>query len=552
MATKTRRPEVSLLFLLIGVAACARTADRPLTPITSGTLPVAGLSAPVRVVRDRWGIPHIYATSEADLFVAQGFVQAQDRLFQMDLWRRSSLGRLSEVLGPNFVDRDGMTRRMQYTGDMDAEWNAYGPGTRAIAAAFVRGVNAWVARAHDHPPEEFRLAGWTPGFWSDTDLLSRTDAFRASGDALDEIHRKGISDVVADAVRLVGTPPFFVALAKPVPSVNAEGQATAPVPPPAMTVVRARARASVRDGSLTFSEPPAALEVPARRYIVHLHAPGWNVIGLTSPWLPGIVAGHNEHIAWGSVAIDADTQDVVAEGDSDVRSTTDLLRVKGRPAPQAFQRQATGRGVVLATDRAHHRVFTLRWSGFEPGTAAELAALAIDRAATVNEMRAALARWKLPARRFVFVTAAGDAGFQDAVLLPQRRGLEWSGWTPAANLPHVEAHTVDAEGPEATDDAASDSAIFVHVLGVTANARQRFNVGPLARPSLGPVRATIDVHDWDESQMLVAPGESAYAGSPHYADLASLWLMGEAPLLFSDEAVSRNAVETLLLVPPVR
>src|SRR5213078_5230871 len=116
-------------------------------PQVSGVLVVAGVSQPVRIVRDKWGVPHIYAQNQDDLFFAQGFVQAQDRLFQMDLWRRSVQGRLSEVLGPNFIERDPMTRRMQYRGDVEAEWTSYGPETRAIATAFVRGVNAWVAIA---------------------------------------------------------------------------------------------------------------------------------------------------------------------------------------------------------------------------------------------------------------------------------------------------------------------------------------------------------------------------------------------------------------------
>ena len=158
-------------------------------PQVSGTLAVAGLTAPVRIVRDTWGVPHIYAQSQDDLFFAQGFVQAQDRLFQMDLWRRSAQGRLSEVLGPNFIERDAMTRRMQYRGDPAAEWASYGPDAKAIAEAFVRGVNAWVALARERPPEEFVLAGWKPEPWSADDLLNRTDAFTASGDALDEVFR---------------------------------------------------------------------------------------------------------------------------------------------------------------------------------------------------------------------------------------------------------------------------------------------------------------------------------------------------------------------------
>src|ERR1700749_1669865 len=124
----------SLMLLCALTAACARKEPPPrresALPPVSGTIALSGLSQPVRVDRDRWGIPHISAENEHDLFFAQGFVQAQDRLFQMDLWRRCVQGRLSEVLGPNFVDRDAMTRRVQYHGDLEAEWAAYGPGTK--------------------------------------------------------------------------------------------------------------------------------------------------------------------------------------------------------------------------------------------------------------------------------------------------------------------------------------------------------------------------------------------------------------------------------------
>src|SRR5437870_8701010 len=142
---------VSVVFAASG---CGREQPpRPLVADVSGTIEVPGLSAPVRVVRDRWGVPHIYARSRDDLFFAQGFVQAQDRLFQMDLWRRSSQGRLSEVLGPNFAERDAMTRRIQFAGDRDAEWARYGPDANTIADAFIRGVNRWAELARERPPE---------------------------------------------------------------------------------------------------------------------------------------------------------------------------------------------------------------------------------------------------------------------------------------------------------------------------------------------------------------------------------------------------------------
>src|SRR5262245_16339615 len=109
------RGSVLPLALAVGAwtaaVACGRGAPPPLVADVTGTAVVPELSAPVRVVRDTWGVPHIYAQNADDLFVAQGFVQAQDRLFQMDLWRRSAQGRLAQVLGPNFIERDAMTRR---------------------------------------------------------------------------------------------------------------------------------------------------------------------------------------------------------------------------------------------------------------------------------------------------------------------------------------------------------------------------------------------------------------------------------------------------------
>src|SRR5262245_21110799 len=178
-----RRSLCFLLCVLCSLCVLGCREEPPIPPLvaqTTGTIEVARLAAPARIVRDRWGVPHVAAASQEDLFFAQGFVQAQDRLFQMDLWRRSVQGRLSQVLGANFIERDAMTRRVQYRGDLDREWASYGPDARAIAAAFVRGVNAWVTLARERPPEEFVLAGWKPEYWSPHDLLNRTDAFLAS------------------------------------------------------------------------------------------------------------------------------------------------------------------------------------------------------------------------------------------------------------------------------------------------------------------------------------------------------------------------------------
>src|SRR5688500_13432744 len=127
-----------------------------------GSVNVPGLDSAVEVRRDRWGVPHIYARTEHDLFFAQGFVAAQDRLWQMEMWRRQGEGRLAEVLGPRAVERDRLARLFRYRGSKDAEWAAYGPNARAIVGAFVAGVNAYIAQVKDRPPIEFTMMGFAP------------------------------------------------------------------------------------------------------------------------------------------------------------------------------------------------------------------------------------------------------------------------------------------------------------------------------------------------------------------------------------------------------
>ena len=616
---RTQRRLLLCVLFSFGVATACRREPAPLPPLVpqlSGTLSVPGLAAPVRIVRDTWGVPHIYAASQGDLFFAQGFVQAQDRLFQMDLWRRSALGRLSAVLGPNFIERDAMTRRMAYRGDLAAEWASYGPDAKAIAEAFVRGVNAWVALARERPPEEFVLAGWKPDAWTAEDLLSRTDAFTASGDALDEVLRARliaaaglararqllpgdrameipmgldvalVPDLVAEAIRRVGTPPFLLGLA-----------------------------ASVTEGTIRQNSETAAtartFSHPSSRYFVHLNAPGWNVIGATAPWHPGVAEGHNDRVAWRAEPFDADTQDVyvetlnpanprqVDEGGRwvDIVEGQEWIPVRGRKTPVDFRRETTRHGVILASDLGRHLAFAVRWSGSEPGAAAELAALGLDRAASAAEFRSALARWKMPARRMTFTDAEGRGGSQVAALVPIRRGwngalpvpgwsgaAEWGGWTDVAAAPaspakepparlileFLRAHPdradtllrapdrgafvdVLAEALRARELPAGASVLFAHPLGVTAAARRRFNLAASvpAGGAADPFAITSEHADWDRSTAIDAPGQSGAPDSAHFADLLQLWSTGQRfPLAFSEAAVQAHAQATLTLAPP--
>jgi acyl-homoserine lactone acylase PvdQ len=318
----------------------------------------------------------------------------------------------------------------------------------------------------------------------------------------------------------------------------------------------AQSHASVaRGGGLSVSEASARFEHPATRYIVHLDAPGWNVIGATRPWLPGIAIGHNARVAWGPATTIADTQDIYVEPASAVQRTIvkDAIAVKGRKSPFEFEVELTPHGVVIASDREHGRVFTVRWSGTEAGGAAELGALAINRAASWTDFRRALAAWRMPARRVVFADSDGNIGYQDAALVPVRRSREWDGWTAADDLPSVYNPRVKINAGEIKQAAThgADQMLFAHVLAITAAARGRYNVGPMTPgPDDSTLRAVFDPREWDRSSIVVAPGQSESPDSPHFRDLANRWARGESvPLAFSDTAVQANAESTLTLVP---
>src|SRR6266571_6861383 len=147
------------------------------------TVAVPGLCEPVEILRDRWFIAHIYARNEHDLFFAQGYNAARDRLFQLEMWRRSATGTMAEARGPSELKRDIGARLHMFRGDLGAELRWYHPRGEAIVGAFVEGINAWVAETERDPaklPLEFRMLGITPGRWTSTVVVSRHNGLLAN------------------------------------------------------------------------------------------------------------------------------------------------------------------------------------------------------------------------------------------------------------------------------------------------------------------------------------------------------------------------------------
>ena len=459
-----------------------------------GTIALSGLTKPVTVLRDSWGVPHIYAQNEHDLFFAQGFVAAQDRLFQMELWKRVGQGRLAEVFGPSYVQRDISARLLAYRGSMADEYASYAPDAEEILKAFTEGINAEIAlrMAPGGPglPLEFRLAGFEPEPWKPEDCLTRMAGFPMTRNAVEELFHAKLVTLLgrekasalldldppvlldpAPGTDLAGLDPallrnlqgsdsdmFFPAdLAKSVGLSEEDGSS------------KWDSNNWVVSGKLTASQRPLLCNDPHRtvdkapslRYVVHLVAPGWNVIGATEPGSPGVEGGHNEHIAWGWTIFGMDQQDLYIETldpNDRLRYKTDkgwsrmnvqkaTIRVRGQN-DITVELKFTRHGPVLWEDAPTHRALALRWIGAEPGTAGYLACLTLDRAKNWEDFEQAVRRWKVPTENIVYADAQGNIGEYSAGMGPIRRnftgtipepgqgGFEWAGWVPTEALPH--------------------------------------------------------------------------------------------------------------------
>jgi penicillin amidase len=441
-----------------------------------GRVAVPGLDSTVEVRRDRWGVPHIYARTAHDVFFAQGYVAAQDRLFQMEIWRRAGAGRLAEVLGPRYVTRDRLARLFQYRGDMKAEWKSYAPDARALVTAFVDGVNAYIAdvRADSTKlPIEFSLLGFVPEPWTPTVPLTRVTALSGVSNGTSELLRARLVALVGAkrAGALLGTHPHRDL--DPAPGLDygeLDQSALGGLGQVYTDVAFDRIEGSnnwVVSGKKTASgkpilanDPHRAITNPGVRYITHLVAPGWNVIGAGEPASPGVSIGHNERIAFGLTIVGMDQQDLYVESlvpcgaarcyrsagaAQPITSIVDTIPVRGGE-PRVVVLQYTRHGPILTLDSAKQRAIVVRMVGREPGTASYLASLSLDRARNWSEFREAMARWKMPGENMVYADVDGNIGWIAAGSMPRRSwsgllpvpgdgGYEWNGFVPISELP---------------------------------------------------------------------------------------------------------------------
>ena len=438
-----------------------------------GEIKTPGLKEPVEVLRDRWGVPHIYAKNADDLFFAQGFVAAQDRLFQLDMWRRLAIGELAEVIGPDGIEADTFARLLRYRGDMDAEWKSYSPDTKQIAIAFTNGINAYIKHCGKRLPIEFQILQFEPKQWQPEDILGRMSGIVMSRNFTDEVVRAHLIDKLGlEKVRmLMPTNPardFAPAKGLDLAGIDASilKSYQAAIKPLQYTPTKTESNNWAVSGALSASgkpmlasDPHRAITLPSLRYLVHLNAPGWNVIGAGEPGLPGVALGHNERIAWGITIVGTDQADIFVEelrpGSpfeykvddrwQPMKIIQEWLPMKGREKGPLIALRFTRHGPVIYQNEK--RAYALKWAGSEPGGAAYLPALGVARAQNHKEFLKALEAWKIPSLNFMYadkddniawVAAAATPirGKHDGLLpVPGNGGYEWKGYLTVKDLP---------------------------------------------------------------------------------------------------------------------
>ncbi len=468
-------------------------------PETKGTLQVAGLQQAVDIYRDAWGVPQIYAAKSHDLFFAQGYVQAQDRFWQMEFWRRVSSGRLSELFGKGTLKTDRFVRTVGWRRAAEASWKALDPDTQAALQVYADGVNAHIqGRSPDQLALEFmilKLIGakvtvepWTP---IDTVGWGEVMAWDLRGNMEQELQRAQLLGTVGRRMTAEFFPsypfgehplivPPGIAWDKMDPALLAINDLVPPIlgngPDVGSNNWVISGKKSVTGKPLLANDPHLAIQMPSIWYEIGLHCTPvgsdcpYDVSGFSFAGVPGVIIGHNARIAWGVTNTGPDVQDLYVEKINPdnpyeyevngewVKMTVlhESIKVKGEKKPVQLNVRITRHGPIIndavsgpQKDWVYGwQPLALRWTASEP-THLSHSVLAIDRAGNWKEFRDSLRSWDVPAQNFVYADVDGNIGYQMPGKIPIRaKGdgtlpvpgwtdeYEWTGYIPFDSLPN--------------------------------------------------------------------------------------------------------------------
>ena len=478
-----RRLLLGLLVVLVILGAAGVWFVRRPWPQIDGTLAVRGLSAQVRVVRDKWGVPHIYAQNEHDLFMAQGYVHAQDRLWQMEFNRRVGNGTLSAAIGRATLDTDRFARTIGWRRAAQKEWDVLDEEARAVLNAYADGVNAFIETHRNDLPLEFTILRVTPEPWTPLDTLTwgNVISYSLAGNSRLELLRSKMIAKAGEQVTGQLLPPYGDD--KPV-IVPTEAHAYAGLLSARFTGYDALdallgdpgsswgSNNWVVHGSRTATGKPLlandvhlGLNMPSIWYENSLHGGRFDAVGFSFPGVPALINGHNRRIAWGQSNQNPDVQDFYIEKLNDRANPTqyefmgkwqDLQIVKEsipvkNSQPVSLTIRITNHGPIMNEvigDLEQAEPMALRWTALE-GNALFKSIIMINAANNWDEFRKAVSYWDTPSQNFVYADVDGNIGYQSSGRIPIRppkhQGLvpvpgwtgeyEWQGFVPYDKLP---------------------------------------------------------------------------------------------------------------------
>lgn len=475
-----RIPVLLLYFLLIAATIASGYVywllDRS-APVVEGELVLPDLYAPVKVWRDANGVPHIEAENEHDLFLAQGYVTAQDRLFQMDLSRRQASGLLSEVIGDATLDRDKFFRTLGLRRAAESSYEMYSEEAKQVLQWYADGVNAYLKQAveENRLPIECTILGYTPRKWTPIDSLTigKYMAFDLGGHWEGQAFRHYLLQHFPEEKAL----DLFPSYPKDGPTIietlrtqsidYSKSFASAVIPPEwngsNNWVLSGKKSASGKP--MLANDPHLGLGTPSIWYETHLSSPQYRVSGVIFAGVPGIIIGNNENIAWGVTNVGPDVQDLYIEkrNPSNPREflyngkweqatvIRETIPVKGKE-PVTFEVTITRHGPVLseyAHDDKPDTVLSMEWTALLPSAELE-AVLRFNRASNWEEFKEALTYFHTPAQNFVFASRDGTIAYRANGLIPIRKKGDgmvpvpgwtdeygWQGFIPWEELPTV-------------------------------------------------------------------------------------------------------------------
>jgi len=476
---------VFIILVVIGIGLLSlcvwgyRIVTRSL-PQTTGEIVLPGLQAEVRVYRDDYHIPHILAQNEHDLFFTQGFITAQDRLLQMDLWGRAAAGRLSEIVGSATLKMDSLMLTVGIRRTARRILPHLSPETRSVLRAYTDGINAYIQSNAERLPVEFTLLNYTPSPWEVVDCISilRWFGWQLNTGWTTDITMGAIVERVGIEKAKAIFPPFQEEKPRTIPWQGRPFTTLFKEIQPLWkdnffpkTGLGSNSWAVSEDRSATgkpllANDPHLSLDMPTIFYENHLVGGEFNVTGFSIPGLPGVIVGHNRKIAWGMTNLMADDLDLFVEtlhpSDSmkylhggsyrTMEVIEEEIPVRGGPSiPMRIRK--THHGPVVSRFLPQHgsirSVISLRWTGHEVSDEG-LAFYRLNKAENWEAFREALRSYRVPSQNFVYADTGGNIGHQAAGWIPVRTkgagylprngddpGNDWKGFIPYEGLPSL-------------------------------------------------------------------------------------------------------------------